>query len=125
MLGRKDIVGFIPTTDKLKARAFYEEILGLEFKEDAHFAVVMNVNGIDFWVVSVGEFTPLPFTILGWAVQDIEASVNSMRAKGVDFEVYDFLPHDELGIWTAPDGARVAWFKDPDGNTLSVSQDMD
>src|SRR3569833_1178611 len=99
MLGRKDIVGFIPTTDKLKARAFYEEILGLEFKEDDHFAVVMNANGIDIRGVTGGEFTPLPFTILGWAVQDIEATVNSMRAKGVDFEVYDFLPHFVFGFW--------------------------
>ena len=125
MLRGNNIIGFIPTTDKAKARTFYEGVLGLEFKEEDTFAVVMNANGIDIRIVNVGQFTPFGFTILGWAVEDIAEAVTTMRAKGVEFETYDFLDHDDLGIWTAPDGARVAWFKDVDGNTLSVSQDTD
>ena len=125
MLRGNNIIGFVPTTDKAKARGFYEDVLGLEFQEEDTFAVVMNANGIDIRIVDVGRFTPFGFTILGWAVEDIAETVTSMRAKGVEFETYDGLDHDDLGIWTAPDGARVAWFKDVDGNTLSVSQDTD
>ena len=125
MLRGNNIIGFVPTTDKAKARGFYEDVLGLEFQEEDTFAVVMNANGIDIRIVDVGQFTPFGFTILGWAVEDIAESVTTMRARGVVFETYDFLEHDDLGIWTAPDGARVAWFKDVDGNTLSVSQDTD
>jgi len=125
VLRGNNIIGFIPTTDKAKARTFYEDVLGLEFKEVDTFAVFMNANGIDIRIVDVGQFNPFGFTILGWAVDDIAEAVTTMRAKGVEFETYDFLDHDDLGIWTAPDGARVAWFKDVDGNTLSVSQDTD
>lgn len=125
MLSGKNIVGFIPTTDRAKARTFYESVLGLEFKEEDAFATVMNANGINIRIVDVGPFTPFGFTILGWAVDDITATVTAMTAKGVVFEAFDFLEHDDLGIWTAPDGARVAWFKDVDGNLLSVSQDTD
>jgi len=125
VLRGNNIIGFVPTTDKAKARGFYEDVLGLEFQEEDTFAVVMNANGIDIRIVDVGQFTPFGFTILGWAVEDIAESVTTMRARGVVFETYDFLEHDDLGIWTAPDGARVAWFKDVDGNTLSVSQDTD
>ena len=125
VLRGNNIIGFIPTTDRAKARAFYEGVLGLTFKEEDAFATVMNANGIDIRIVGVGEFTPFGFTILGWAVDDIAETVTTMRAKGVIFETYDFLDHDDLGIWTAPDGAQVAWFKDVDGNVLSVSQDTD
>lgn len=125
MLGTRDIIAFIPTTDKAKARGFYETVLGLEFKEEDPFAIVMNGNGIDIRIVDVGPFTPASYTILGWAVDDIEESVSTLRAKGVAFETYEGMDHDELGIWTAPDGARVAWFKDVDGNVLSVSQDTE
>ena len=68
------------------------------------------------------EFTPHPFTLLGWEVTGIEKEVAALAEAGVVFERYGFFEQDALGIWTAPNGDKVAWFKDPDGNTLSVSQ---
>ena len=125
MLEGKNIIGFIPSRNKAKARAFFEGVLGLTCKEEDAFAIVMDANGTDIRIVDVGDFTPFRFTILGWAVEDIAETVSTMRSKGVEFETYDGMEHDDLGIWTAPDGARVAWFKDVDGNVLSVSQDTD
>jgi len=123
MLGSLDIVAFVPTTDAAKARAFYEGALGLTFVKDDGFAMVLNANGIMIRVAKVGkEFVPAKFTILGWQVSDIENVVRALQAKGVHFEIFGFFKQDELGIWTAPTGDKVAWFKDPDGNVLSVSQ---
>ena len=123
MLGSTNIVAFVPTRDADKARVFYERVLGLRFVNDDGFALVMNANGIMIRVARVGkEFTPAQFTILGWQVSEIENMVRALQNKGVHFEIYGFFKHDELGIWTAPTGDKVAWFKDPDGNTLSVSQ---
>jgi catechol 2,3-dioxygenase-like lactoylglutathione lyase family enzyme len=125
MLGSKDIIAFIPTRDKAKSRAFYETVLGLEYKEEDPFAITMNGNGVAIRIVDVGQFTPATYTILGWAVEDIREAVITLRAKRVEFESYEGMEHDDLGIWTAPDGARIAWFKDVDGNVLSISQDTD
>lgn len=125
MLGGKSIIGFIPSTDRVRAREFYEGVLGLTYKEDDGFATVLDANGVDVRLTNVGEFTPFPFTIFGWSVDDIVETVKVMKTKGVAFDRYDFLEQDDLDIWTAPDGARVAWFKDLDGNVLSVSQDSE
>jgi catechol 2,3-dioxygenase-like lactoylglutathione lyase family enzyme len=114
-------VAFVPTTDTQKARAFYESVLGLRFVKDDGFALVFDANGIMVRVAKA-QFTPVPFTILGWQVTRIEETVKGLRAKGVHFERFGFLEQDELAIWTAPTGDKVAWFKDPDGNMLSVSQ---
>jgi catechol 2,3-dioxygenase-like lactoylglutathione lyase family enzyme len=123
MLGSKHIVAFVPTTDSNKARAFYEGVLGLKFVADDGFAMVLDANGIMIRVAKVGkEFTPAQFTILGWQVSGIENIVAGLQAKGVLFERYGFLKQDELGIWAAPGGSQVAWFKDPDGNVLSLSE---
>jgi len=123
MLGSTNIVAFVPTRDADKARAFYEGVLGLRFVNDDGFALVMDANGIMIRVARVGkEFTPAQFTILGWQVSGIENIVRALQEKGVHFEIFGFFKQDELGIWTAPTGDKVAWFKDPDGNTLSVSQ---
>jgi catechol 2,3-dioxygenase-like lactoylglutathione lyase family enzyme len=123
MLGSIDIVAFVPTQDAGKARAFYEGVLGLRFVKDDGFALVLDANGIMVRVAKVPPpFTPAPFTILGWQVTGIEKIVAGLRAKGVHFERFGFFEQDELGIWTAPGGDKVAWFKDPDGNILSVSQ---
>jgi catechol 2,3-dioxygenase-like lactoylglutathione lyase family enzyme len=121
MLGLLNIVAFVPTTDTQKARAFYESVLGLRFVKDDGFALVFDANGIMVRVAKA-QFTPVPFTILGWQVTRIEETVKGLRAKGVHFERFGFLEQDELAIWTAPTGDKVAWFKDPDGNMLSVSQ---
>ena len=123
MLGSTNIVAFVPTQDSVKARAFYEGVLGLRFVKDDGFAMVLDANGIMVRVAKVPPpFTPAQFTILGWQVTDIERLVKGLQKNGVHFERFGFFEQDELGIWTAPTGDKVAWFKDPDGNILSVSQ---
>jgi len=122
MLGSIDIVAFVPTKDADKARAFYEGVLGLRFVKDDGFAVVLDANGILVRVAKVPDFKPAQFTILGWQVTDIENTVRALQEKGVHFEMFGFFKQDELGIWTAPSGDKVVWFKDPDGNILSLSQ---
>jgi catechol 2,3-dioxygenase-like lactoylglutathione lyase family enzyme len=122
MLGSTNIVAFVPTKDFEKARAFYEGVLGLRFFKDDGFAMVLDANGIMIRVAKVPQFTPAQFTILGWQVTDIEKIVQGLQKNGVRCEIFSFFKQDELGIWTAPTGDKVAWFKDPDGNILSVSE---
>jgi catechol 2,3-dioxygenase-like lactoylglutathione lyase family enzyme len=123
MLGSTNIVAFVPTTDAARARAFYEGVLGLRFVKDDGFAMVLDANGIMVRAAKVGaDWKPAQFTILGWQVSDIESLVRALQGKGVHFEIFGFFKQDDLGIWTAPTGDKVAWFKDPDGNVLSVSQ---
>lgn len=122
MLGTTNIVAFVPTIDSEKARAFYEGVLGLRFVKDDGFAMVLDANGIMIRVAKVPQFTPAQFTILGWQVKDIEKVVQGLQKNGVRCEIFGFFKQDELGIWTAPTGDKVAWFKDPDGNILSVSE---
>jgi catechol 2,3-dioxygenase-like lactoylglutathione lyase family enzyme len=116
------LVAFVPTRDFGKARSFYEGVLGLKFISQDGFALVMDSNGTRVRITKVGDFTPAHFTILGWQVQDIEGSVKALGSKGATFERFPGIQQDKLGIWTAPGGDQVAWFKDPDGNILSVSQ---
>jgi catechol 2,3-dioxygenase-like lactoylglutathione lyase family enzyme len=122
MLTHNPIVAFIPTKDAPRARVFYEELLGLRFISDDSFAIVMDANGTMVRIVRVGDFTPFPFTILGWQVEDIHQTVAGMTAKGLQFTRYPYFEQSADGVWTAPGGAKVAWFTDPDGNTLSISQ---
>lgn len=122
MLGATDIIAFVPTKDPMKARNFYEATLGLQFVSDDGFALVFEANDVMLRVVKVQQFTPAQYTILGWQVRDIANQVSRLQERGVHFERFGFFKQDELGIWTAPNGDRVAWFKDPDGNTLSLSE---
>ena len=123
MLGSINIVAFVPAKDRERARAFYEGVLGLRFVKDDGFATVMDANGIMVRIGTVpADFKPAQFTVLGWQVADIEKMVAALQSKGVQFERFGFFKQDELGVWTAPNGDKVAWFKDPDGNVLSVSQ---
>jgi len=123
-LGKNSPVAFIPTTKPKEARAFYEMTLGLRFESADDFAIVFRAGteGIMLRVTIVPELTPQEFTIFGWQVDDIAKTVTELAAKGVEFTRYGFMKQDKLGIWDAPGGTRVAWFKDPDGNTLSLSQ---
>jgi catechol 2,3-dioxygenase-like lactoylglutathione lyase family enzyme len=121
MFGSTNIVAFVPTKDAEKARAFYVDVLGLRFIKDDGFAMVLDANGIMVRVARA-QFTPAQFTILGWQVENIEKTAAVLQEKGVHFERFGFFEQDALGIWTAPTGDKVAWFKDPDGNVLSVSQ---
>lgn len=122
MLGSTDIIAFVPTKDPAKAREFYEGVLGLRFVKDDGFALVLDANGIMVRVAKAPPFTPAQFTILGWQVTDVEKVVADLQSKGVGFERFGFFEQDSLGIWISPTGEKVAWFKDPDGNVLSLSQ---
>jgi len=122
MLGSAKVTAFISTTDGVRARKFYEGVLGLGFIRDDEFALVIDCNGVPLRVTKVAEFQPQPFTVLGWQVPDVTKTVTALGEKGVTFERYDWMQQDHLGIWNAPSKARVAWFKDPDGNLLSVTQ---
>ena len=123
MLASEKIIGFVPITDAARAKSFYAEKLGLKFVSEDPFAIVFDANGNMIRLTRMKEVKPQAFTILGWQVPDIVTMVQRLQAAGVKFERYgDFMQQDELGIWSAPGGSRVAWFKDPDGNTLSVSQ---
>jgi catechol 2,3-dioxygenase-like lactoylglutathione lyase family enzyme len=122
MLGSRPIIGFVATTDSSRARAFYGAKLGLRFIANDGFALVFESDDTMIRVVKVDGFVPAPYTILGWQVEAIQATVAVLTERGVVFERYAGLEQDQLGIWTAPGGAQVAWFKDPDGNLLSVSQ---
>lgn len=122
MLGSTNIVAFVPIQDAEKARAFYEGVLGLRFVKDDGFALVFDANGIMIRAARMKEFTPAQFTVLGWQVSKIEEVARGLAKHGVKFEIFGFFKQDALGIWTAPTGDKVAWFKDPDGNILSVSE---
>jgi catechol 2,3-dioxygenase-like lactoylglutathione lyase family enzyme len=125
MLGSMDIVAFVPTKSRESARTFYEKTLGLRFVSDDQFALVFDANGVMVRIVDVSSvpgFQPAPFTILGWSVSDIGKAVKGLQKKGVKFERYHGMQQDQLGVWSSPSGAKVAWFKDPDGNVLSVTE---
>jgi len=125
MLSTTPIIGFIPTLDAERSRAFYEHTLGITFVADDGFALVFKSGSNMIRIARVQELTPAPYTILGWEITDIVAEVTALTAKGLVFARYPFLQPDQvdsLGIWSAPGGAKVAWFQDPDGNTLSLSQ---
>jgi catechol 2,3-dioxygenase-like lactoylglutathione lyase family enzyme len=122
MLNAGKMTGFIFTTDYDKARAFYEGKLGFEFVSLDQFALVVSVGGHHIRIVKLPNFKPLEGTALGWEIADIAAVAKWLTDRGVTLEKYPFVQDRESGIWTAPSGAKVAWFKDPDGNVLSVSQ---
>ncbi len=115
------VIGFIPTKDFRRAKAFFAGKLGLRFVARDAFALVFESSGMTIRVVKVPDFQPAGFTILGWRVGDIERQVADLSGRGIVFERYPWLKQDASGIWTAPGGARIAWFKDPDGNVLSLS----
>lgn len=122
MLDTAKIMGFIHTLDYQKARSFYEGQLGFPFVSLDDFALVVRAGKHHIRIVRLPEFKALRSTVLGWQVEDIEAAVDWLQKRGIVFEKYPFVQDRERGIWTAPGGDRVAWFKDPDGNVLSVSQ---
>jgi predicted enzyme related to lactoylglutathione lyase len=116
MLGKQNIMAFVATTDASKARPFYEQMLGLKVTGSDPYAVSFDANGITLRLSIVRELKPAPYSILSWVVSDIHSVISGLTANKVVFE------QDEAGVWTAPDGTQVAWFKDPDGNLLSLTQ---
>jgi catechol 2,3-dioxygenase-like lactoylglutathione lyase family enzyme len=122
MLASGKMVGFIPTKDYDKARAFYEGKLGFDFVSLDQYALVVRAGGHRIRIVKLPNFTPLQGTVLGWEVENIKSVATWLKERSVTLEKYPFAQDRELGIWTTPNGDRVAWFKDPDGNILSISQ---
>jgi len=121
VLAGTPFIAFIPVRDTAAARNFYEGTLGLPVVEDTLFALVIDANGTMLRVTPVAELAPQPFTIAGWRVPDITTTVRGLTERGVGFTRYDGMGQDDLGIWTTPGGDKVAWFRDPDGNTLSLT----
>ncbi len=122
MLNTAKIISFVATKNSAVAREFYERTLGLSLVSDDPFALVFNVNGAMLRVAKVQELAPAKHAVLGWDVQDIQVTIKELTKRGVRFERYAGLPQDEQGIWKSPAGAKIAWFKDGDGNTLSLTQ---
>ena len=125
MLGDSDLIAFIPTCDPQRARRFYEQTLGLQFVSEDPFALLFNAHGVTLRIANVStvqDFRPYPFTVLGWHVASAETTVRELGKKGGAFERFPGMLQSGLGIWRSPSGAQVAWFKDPDGNILSVTQ---
>ena len=122
MLASGKLIGFVPTKDSKRAREFYEGKLGFQFVSDDQFALVMQAGESMIRIVKGAKFAPAQYTVMGWEVKDVEAMVKWLNGRGVTFEKYPFVEDKELGIWTTPNGDKVAWFKDPDGNVLSLSQ---
>jgi predicted enzyme related to lactoylglutathione lyase len=122
MLNTSKLIGFLATKSPDQARVFYEATLGLALVSEDQFAMVFDANGTMLRIHKVEQVSPPGHTVLGWEVNDIATEVAELAKRGVKVLRYDWMKQDEQGIWTAPGGARVAWFKDPDGNTLSLTQ---
>ncbi len=115
-------MAFVATQTPAKAKAFYRDTLGLDLITEDGFALSFDVHGIMLRVTSVKKVAVAPYTVRGWQVKDIVATAKALQQAGVKFERYEGMAQDELGVWNAPGGAKVAWFKDPDGNTLSIAE---
>jgi catechol 2,3-dioxygenase-like lactoylglutathione lyase family enzyme len=122
-LGNSKPIGVIGVKNKTDAKAFYADTLGLEFLHDDGFASVFRAGGMMIRVSTIPDFKPHNHSVIGFDVPDIESSVTALTGKGVKFNIYEGFGQDARGIWTAPGGqVRVAWFNDPDGNVLSLTQ---
>jgi catechol 2,3-dioxygenase-like lactoylglutathione lyase family enzyme len=122
MLSSHKIVAFLSTTNPERARTFFRDKLGLPLLSEDGFALVFDANGTMLRVSIVRELTPAKYTVLGWEVTNIEAEIEALTQAGVKFNLYGLPGQNEQGVWNAPGGTKVAWFDDPDGNILSLSQ---
>lgn len=122
MLKSRSIVAFVATTDAKRAKAFYAKTLGLRLVSQDGFALAFDAGGTMLRVAIVKTLQPAGYTVLGWIVPDIAKAVRDLVKRGVVFQRYEGMSQDDLGIWSSPSGARVAWFSDPEGNTLSLTE---
>ena len=122
MLTSAELVAFMPSTDLDRAERFYVGVLGLATVEVSPYALVVQSGPTQVRVTKVEHLDPQPFTVLGWTVGDIRSSLADLVEHGVTAERFNGMGQDEHAVWTAPGGAQVGWFKDPDGNLLSVTQ---
>jgi catechol 2,3-dioxygenase-like lactoylglutathione lyase family enzyme len=118
------MIGFIAVSDPAQAKAFYGDVLGFRFTREDDHALAFDANGTTLRLNKARDHKPAHGTVLGWEVADIDAAIRELTSRGVKFEQFNlpFMKQDESGVWTSPGGDRVAWFRDPDGNVLSVSQ---
>ena len=121
MLDSCDLVAFVATAKPAEARRFYEGVLGLRFVGEDPFGLTFDANGTEVRMPKLEAVTPVPFTVLGWKVPDVSDAIRELSGRGVTFERFPGMEQEEDGAWRAPGGGKVAWFKDPDGNVLSVS----
>jgi catechol 2,3-dioxygenase-like lactoylglutathione lyase family enzyme len=122
MLDQARVIAFAATSNPERSRTFYQQTLGLRLVSEDGFAIVFDANGVMLRVQKVQGHTPPPYTVLGWDVADVHAEVEALSARGVVFQHFEGMEQDEAGVWTSPAGGRIAWFRDPDGNTLSLTQ---
>ena len=122
MLGKRSLIAFIGASDREAAKRFYRDVLGLRMTEENPFTVEFDAGGTMLRVTFVREVTAAPYTVLGWTVPDISSTLSDLVEKGVGFERFDGIEQDVTGVWTAPGGAKIAWFRDPDGNLLSLTE---
>jgi catechol 2,3-dioxygenase-like lactoylglutathione lyase family enzyme len=122
VLSSQKLMAFVATQRPAEAKVFYRDALGLRLLSEDSFALVFDANGTKIRVSIAVEVAPAKYTVLGWEVADIVAAAKGLQKAGVKLEIFGGFPQDELGIWKAPDGTKVAWFKDPDGNILSIAQ---
>jgi catechol 2,3-dioxygenase-like lactoylglutathione lyase family enzyme len=123
MLDKRTIIAFSATNDSERAKRFYRDVLGLPLREDSPFALVFEAGGTMLRVQKTQGHKPAPHTLLGFEVPDIATDARALLERGVRIERYPGMEQDELGVWSAPDSsAKIVWFKDPDGNLLSLTQ---
>jgi catechol 2,3-dioxygenase-like lactoylglutathione lyase family enzyme len=122
MLASFDLIAFIATAHPEQARVFYSEVLGLPLREESPFALVFDAHGTMLRIQKVDRLIHVDYTVLGWQVDDIREAVEQLQQRGIRFERYPGLSQDEQGIWTTPDGNKIAWFADPDGNIVSLTE---
>jgi catechol 2,3-dioxygenase-like lactoylglutathione lyase family enzyme len=122
MLASSDLVAFVTVSDPVAARAFYEDTLRLRLIDESNFALVFESNGTTLRVAIASGAVPQPYTVVGWTVADIGGAIEALAAAGTALERFDGLDLDERGVWTTQGGDQVAWFKDPHGNLLSLTQ---
>ena len=122
MISNSKIISFTATKNPAGAKNFYEKVLGLKLLYEDMFAIVFDANGTMLRIQKVQEHNPAQFTTLGWDVKDINSEIDELAGRGVIFNKYEGMQQDERNIWSAPGGAKIAWFNDPDGNTLSLTQ---
>jgi catechol 2,3-dioxygenase-like lactoylglutathione lyase family enzyme len=122
LLGEREPIAFVTISDPARAIAFYRDLLGLELVADDPFALVFELGPITLRVAKADSVDPAPHTVLGWRVPNIDAELGRLVAAGVEPVRYPHLGQDDRGVWSSPSGASIAWFRDPDGNLLSLTQ---
>jgi catechol 2,3-dioxygenase-like lactoylglutathione lyase family enzyme len=123
-LGRSGkAIAFIYVADRDRALGFYRDVLGLEIVDSDPYGDFLGLPGALLRMTVMADMQPHPHPVLGFNVDDIAATIHALRARGVTFDVFEGMGQDELGVWTSPDGGKIAFFKDADGNALMLSQD--